>query len=283
MANDAPVLFERRWQPTASPKGVVVIVHGYAEHSGRYEHVAAYLTGRGYAVEAFDLRGHGKSPGRRAYVRSPDEYLDDVRAALDRARQRYPGLPVFLLGHSMGGGIVTLLVLREPKSVDGVILSAPSIRGRRSVPRIVQALLGLIGRFLPRVRLGKLDSALVSRDPEVVARYDGDPLVYRGGMATGTLRAMVAAGREIARDMERFSLPVLLVHGTEDGLTDPEGSRELFERASTPDKQLKLYTGLFHEIMNEPEQAEVLSDIARWLDAHVAEAGSGVAAAGAAE
>jgi alpha-beta hydrolase superfamily lysophospholipase len=283
VANHAPVLFERRWQPDSPPKGVVVIVHGYAEHSGRYEHVAAVLRGRGFAVEAFDLRGHGKSPGRRAYVRSADEYLDDVNAALTRARERFPRLPLFLLGHSMGGGMVALLVIRDPQAAHGVVLSAPSIRGRRSVPRIVGTILRVIGRLLPRLRLNKLDSALVSRDPDVVARYDSDPLVYRGGMAAGTLRAMVEAGREVTRDMERFALPVLLVHGAEDGLTDPAGSRELFERASTADKQLKLYPGLYHEVMNEPERAEVLSDIARWLDAQVAASAAVVAAADAAE
>jgi alpha-beta hydrolase superfamily lysophospholipase len=287
VTSDGQALFARRWLPDSQPKAVVLIVHGYAEHSGRYDHVGAALVERGYAVEAFDLRGHGKSPGRRAFIRSFDEYLADLDALLADVERRHPGTPVFLLGHSMGGSIVALAVIRQshvaaasqdvvaeafqPRldGVTGVILSGPGIRARRSAPRIVVALFRLIGRFLPRLRLGKLAAGDVSRDPDVVACYDSDPLVYRGGMPAGTLVAMIDAGRETNDHLESFALPLLIVHGAEDALTDPEGSRLLVERASTIDKQLKIYPGLYHEVLNEPEREQVLDDILSWLDAHV--------------
>ena len=278
VTSDGQRLLTRRWLPGSEAKAVVLIVHGYAEHSGRYGHVGATLVERGYAVEAFDLRGHGRSPGRRAFVRSFDEYLADLEAALADVQQRHVDKPLFLLGHSMGGAIVALFVIREqdvaeafqPRThgINGVVLSGPGIRGRGSAPRPVVWLFRLIGKLLPRIRLGKLDAGTVSRDPDVVARYENDPLVYRGGMAAGTLVAMIKAGREINDHLDRFALPLLIVHGADDALTDPEGSRLLYEGATTDDKQLKLYAGLYHEVLNEPEKQQVLDDIVRWLDAH---------------
>ena len=199
-------------------------------------------------------------------------------------QRRQPGLPLFLLGHSMGGAIVPLYDIRQqaragelaagaflpgPREIAGVILTGPAIRGRRSAPRPVLWIFRIIGRFLPKLRLTKLAAGDVSRDPDIVALYDADPLNYRRGMPAGTLVAMINAGREIHDNMERFSLPIFIAHGSEDALTDPEGSRELFERATTDDKELEIYPGLFHEVLNEPEKDQVLSDIDRWLSAHV--------------
>lgn len=270
VADDGLRFFERWWSPAGAPKAAIAIVHGYAEHSGRYDYAGRFLAERGYAVDAFDLRGHGHSAGARVLVRSNGEYLADLDVFLARTGERHPEAPLFLLGHSMGGAIVTLAVLRGLKGVAGVVLSGPSLRARQATPRLVQELLLLVARLAPGLRLGKLDAADVSRDPEVVARYDSDPLVYRGRMPLGTLAAMVRAGREITRRMEEFSLPVLLMHGSADNLTHPDGSRELYERASAADKTLKLYDGLYHEILNEPEKDQVLADLAAWLDSRVA-------------
>jgi acylglycerol lipase len=267
-SSDGVELFEQHWLPEGRATGVVLLVHGYAEHSERYVHVAQFLTDRGYAFEAYDLRGHGQSEGSRVFVRSVDEHLADLQNVLSRVRERYPGLPLFLLGHSMGGAIVALFVIRTKPDVRGVVLSGPALTSKRKTPRFVQRLFLIIGRLFPKVHLGKLPSADVSRDPEVVKAYDADPLVYRNGMPAGTLAAMIRAGREIHASMEDFSAPaLLLLHGEADNLTDPAGSRELFERASTVDKQLKIYEGLYHEIFNEPERNQVLADLVAWLDA----------------
>lgn len=263
-AADGLMLFERHWLPDGDPRADLVIVHGYAEHSGRYEHVGTLLAGRGYAVHAFDLRGHGESGGRRVFVRSVDEYLGDLDAFL--GRNRCAGRPLFLLGHSMGGTIVTLEVVTRQPAVDGLILSGPALTASGTSP-IMARIVQIIARFLPGLRLRQLDATAVSRDPAVVTAYEADPLVDRGKMYAGTAAAMMRAMRTIDHDVSRIRLPLLVMHGTEDRLADPQGSRSLHERASSPDKTLRLYAGLHHEIFNEPEQNEVLGDLVAWLDA----------------
>jgi len=260
-------LFEQRWLPAAALRASVVLVHGYAEHSSRYDHVGRWLVERGYAVHAFDLRGHGKSEGERVLVRSFAQHLDDLDAFVARARERTPGVPLFVLGHSMGGTIVALRGVTRRADADGVMLSGAvlTMRGRRT--RLMTAVLALVGRIFPSLPLRKLDAGTVSRDPAVVAAYDADPLVFRGKMPAGTLSAMVRAVRAIEKRMEEAQGPLLIMHGTEDLLADPEGSRELYRRAPSGDKTLEMYEGLYHEILNEPEQGQVLADIARWLDA----------------
>lgn len=259
-------IFEQWWRPEAPPRGVVAICHGFAEHSGRYAGVASYLNARGYAVEALDLRGHGRSDGARVYVRSFNEYLQDVSRFLDNVRQRNPGQPVFLLGHSMGGGVAALFVLARQPALSGVVLSGPALQlagGPQPFHR--RAIFAAMGLF-PRLRLPALPAPAVSRDPEVVRRYEEDPLVYRGGPTVGLAKAGGRASARISRDMERFELPLLIVHGTQDKLVATAGSEELHGRAESPDKTLKLYNGLYHEVLNEPERLDVLGDIAAWLD-----------------
>ncbi len=265
-AADGRLLFEQRWLPDGETRAQVAIVHGYAEHSGRYAHVGDALAQRGYAVHALDLRGHGRSDGDRAIVRSFDEYLADVRAFIALVRERAARRPLFLLGHSMGGTIATLALIVDHAQLDGVLLSG-GVLTSSGTPRIVGAIVGLLGRLFPRLPLIKLKAAHVSRDPEVVRRYEGDPLVYRGRIRAGLAAAMGRAVRRIERDASSITLPLLIMHGTEDQLASPEGSRVLHERIASADKTLKLYAGLHHEILNEPEQDQVIADIADWLDA----------------
>lgn len=265
---DGHELFERRWRP-AQPKAAVAIVHGLAEHSGRYEHVAQRLVAAGYATYALDLRGHGRSDGRRVFVRSADEHVHDVKRFLERVREREAGRPMFVLGHSMGGLIVTLMLTADAPDLRGAVLSGAALRSTRRSARLLQGLVRLLGRLLPRLPLARLDSADVSRDPAVVQRYDDDPLVFSGRMPAATARALILAGREIAPEMESITLPILILHGSEDALVDPESSRQLYERVSSRDKALKVYEGLYHEILNEPEQDQVMADIVAWLDERV--------------
>jgi len=263
---DGRQLFERSWLPDGDPKASVVIVHGYAEHSGRYHHVAERLAGSGYAVYAFDLQGHGRSEGRRAFVRSLDEHVADLRAFLDRVSKRAPHLPLFLLGHSMGGTVVALLLVSDGQGLRGAVLSAGGLTVQTGVvARIVQGLLAILARLAPHLPLGRLDSGDVSRDPAVVSAYDRDPRVYRGRMPAGTASALIRGIRRIRAAAENISVPLLVMHGSADSLTDPEGSRLLHGRAASQDKTLVLYDGLYHEIFNEPEREGVLDDVVRWL------------------
>lgn len=262
---DGLELFERSWRP-AEPKATVAIIHGFAEHSGRYDHVGERLAQAGYAVYALDLRGHGRSQGRPVYIRSIDEHIGDVERFLERVREREPGRPLFVIGHSMGGLIVALMLTNGEHELRGAVLSGAALRATRSSSRLLERVLRFLGRLFPRLPLPRIESADVSRDPAVVERYDTDPLVFRGSVPAGTARAMIHAARAVVRDMESITLPILILHGSADGLVHPDGSRELHERVSSTDKALKVYEGLYHEIMNEPEQELVLSDIVAWLD-----------------
>ena len=259
-------LFEQWWRPEEKPKATVIIVHGYAEHSTRYTHVAEHLVNNGYAIETFDLRGHGQSEGKRAFVRSFDEYLGDLEQFLERVRQRRKAKNTFLLGHSMGGAIVTLFAITRKPDIKGLILSGPALKISDDISPLLVRLSSIIGTFLPRLPTIKLDSSGISRDPEVVRRYDNDPLVYRGGIPARTGAEITGATKVIQAQMESISLPLLILHGADDRLADPEGSKSLYQRAQSKDKNLKLYEGFYHEVMNEPEKEMVLGDIVEWTD-----------------
>ncbi len=259
-------LFERSWLPDGSPKAAVLIVHGYAEHSGRYQHVAERLVDNGYAVHAFDLGGHGRSDGRRAFVRSLDEHVADLRSFVARVHQQDPRLPLFLLGHSMGGTVVAMFLASGEPPLRGAILSGAGLKLRGGPARLVETLLSILGKLAPKLPLGRLRSEEISRDPAVVSSYDDDPLVYRGRMPAGTAAALIRAVRTVVPRMNRIAVPLLLLHGTGDKLTEPDGSRELYQRANSRDKTLKLYEGFYHEVLNEPEKEQVLNDVVQWLN-----------------
>lgn len=253
-------IYEQRWAPVQGARAVLAICHGYAEHSGRYVDVAGYLVERGYVVEALDLRGHGRSSGERVTVQSFSEFWDDLDVFLGRVRGRNPGVPLFLLGHSMGGGVVTSYLLARKPALDGVLLSGAAMLGPRPAPPPE----GEAARRAP------LPATAISRDPAVVAAYEGDPLVYRGAPNPRAGAASAEAYALVQSKMEAIELPLLIMHGTADLLVPYEGSEVLFRRASSMDKTLKLYPGLYHEILNEPERLQVLADVAAWLDAHTA-------------
>ena len=221
------------------------------EHSGRYRHVAEYLTQHEYAVRTFDLRGHGKSGGKRGYTPSFDHFLDDLEIFLNRVREWQSDTPQFLLGHSMGGGIVALYVISRAPKLTGVLLSGAALKESEDLPPMLIRISGLLGKLLPKLATIKIDSNYVSSDPQVVENYKSDPLNYTGGVIARTGAELIRALREIQSAMESFSLPVLILHGTFDRLTDPEGSVQLYNRAASTDKELKLYNGFYHEILND--------------------------------
>jgi len=269
-AGDGLKLFERWWTPSSEARGVVVIVHGYAEQSGRYLHVGQYLCKHGFAAGAFDLRGHGRSEGKRVRVKSFDDHLMDLDTFLARARQRFPGKTLFLLGHSMGGAVVTLYTItRQPKDIRGVVLSGAMLKLGDDISPATAKLVSLLAKIAPGLPTVKLDGTSVSRDPEVVRRYDSDPLNFRGGTPAHTAAEFARTMQRIKDGMPEFRLPVVIMYGTADRLVDPEGSKQLYERASSTDKTMKPYEGFYHEIMNEPEKEQVLCDIMTWLETHL--------------
>jgi len=263
---DGLKLYEQRWLPEHCPRAVVALVHGVNEHSGRYAELAGVLGQHGYTLWAMDLRGHGRSEGPRAWVRCFDDYLADLDVFLERVRSKAPCERLFLLGHSMGGAIATLYAITRQPRLDGLILSAPAlVIGGRVFP-VLRRLAGLVSRLWPRLRLVRLGCRFISRDPAVVERFRNDPLVYHGRFPVRTGAEILRACARIGRQMERVRLPLLILHGTGDVVTDAEGSRRLYQRADSPDKTLHLYPGLYHEVLSEPEKDRVRADLLRWLE-----------------
>ena len=266
-SRDGRTLFRRSWLPADSPRAAIAIVHGYAEHSGRYAWTGEQLANAGFAVHAYDLRGHGQSDGTPVLVRSFKEHLDDLDSFLGLLRREHPGTHLFLLGHSMGGLIATLYCAVRPRELAGLVTSGPAIA---PPPRALKAMTGvvrLVAAFRPGAGVLKLPAAGVSRDAAVVAAYERDRLVFHGKMPAGSLAAFGRAIARVHKDMHTISLPLLALHGTADRLTSPAGSQALYDGVQSRDRTLKLYQGLAHEVLNEPERGDVVADLREWLEA----------------
>jgi len=266
---DGAALAVTRWLPSGDPRAVVLLAHGYAEHAGRYGHVAARLTAAGYAVYAVDHWGHGKSDGAMGYVPRFALYVQGMAALIERVREAWPGKPRLLLGHSMGGLIATLLLIEHQRDFAVAALSGPAILTPAPPSRLTIWLSRFLSRYVPRAGVMKLDPAGVSRDPAVVAAYLADPFVHGGKMSARLAAEMFDAMARAREGAGAITLPLLLQHGAEDRLTAPEGSRFLFDHVASVDKRLEIYPGLFHEIYNEPERDAVLDDLIGWFDGHV--------------
>lgn len=263
-------LFEQWWLPGEGHKALVMIVHGLAEHSGRYDFAARYLCRHGYAVGAFDLLGHGKSSGKRAFIPAFNQFLDSVDLFLARAREKANGKPLFLFGHSMGGGItIKYLIERTPK-INGALVSGSLVMVGESVSPMMIKIANILGALAPNLPTMQLDGSTVSRLPEVVEHYDRDPLNFRGKLPARTAAELNRATQSIQANLSNINLPILIMHGTEDKLVNPAGSKMVYEKISSKDKTLKLYEGLYHEILNEPEKEQVLDDMIAWMEAHMA-------------
>lgn len=257
------------WHPEGDPRAVLLIVHGYAEHSGRYRHVAEHFVGLGYAVYALDHRGHGQSDGLRADVKRFEDYLTDLKTFLDIVKEREPGCQIFLIGHSMGGAIVTLFAAHHGDDFDGLITSGAGVKVESGVSPLLISLSKIVAALAPRLPTVPLDVEAVSRDPAVVARYRSDPLNYLGKVRARMGVQLLRAAELIAPELPNIALPALILHGTADRLADPAGSQMIYDQVRSTDKTLKFYDGLYHEIFNEPEREQVFADMAAWLEAHV--------------
>jgi acylglycerol lipase len=262
-------IFWRSWAPDGGPaRAMIVLVHGLGEHSGRYDHVVARLVDAGYAVHAVDHRGHGRSDGPRAFIEDMDNAVADIDTLIDRAVAAQPGVPVFMLGHSMGGLIALRYALAHQDRLAGLVLSA-ALAQLDAVPKPLE----LVGRALsviaPRAPLIAIDPELVSRDPAVVAAYRSDPLVHHGKIPARTAAQLADAVARFPSTVGAITVPTLILYGTADGLAPPAGSVMLGERIGAQDKTITAYDGLFHEILNEPEREAVLEDIVGWLGARV--------------
>ncbi|TDH56752.1 alpha/beta hydrolase [Mycobacterium eburneum] len=257
------------WTPDTTPRAVVVLSHGFGEHARRYDHVAQRFGAAGLVTYALDHRGHGRSGGKRVRVNDMSEYTGDFRTLVGIAAHEHPGLPRIVLGHSMGGAIVFAYGVDYPEDYQLMVLSGPAVAAQSQVPPPLVVAAKVLGVIAPGLPVQQLDSSAVSRDPQVVAAYDTDPLVHHGKVPAGVARALVLVGEAMPRRAAAVTAPLLVVHGGEDRLIPVEGSRRLVACAVSTEAQLKIYPGLYHEVFNEPERDQVLDDVVSWLDARL--------------
>jgi alpha-beta hydrolase superfamily lysophospholipase len=261
------MIFMRSWRPEGQALGVVVISHGFNSHSGYYLWVAEQLLAAGLAVYALDYRGRGKSDGERYYVEKFSEYQSDLDMTVKIAKAREPGLKIFLLGHSAGGVIACNWTLDNQSAIAGLICE--SFAYQVPAPDFALAVLKGLSHIAPHAHVLNLPKKEFSRDPKVVQALIDDPLLANEVQPTKTVAEMVRADERLKRDFPLFKLPLLIIHGTRDAVTRPEGSKEFFERASSADKTLKLYEGYFHDPLSDVGKEVVMNDIRAWIAARL--------------
>jgi len=253
--------------PCPAPRARVVLVHGYAEHMGRYAHVIEALNGAGFEVHAFDLRGHGRSEGVRGHVLRFQDYLDDLDLFLAELPQAT--LPRFLLGHSLGGLVSLRYVLDRPDAFVALAVSSPYLHIATDVPFLKEAVANAASHLAPTLLTkSPIEAKALSHDPAIVEAYIADPLIFKTFNARWFFEAREAQ-EEVLKRAGEIRLPVLMLIGSADPIAQPGRSKEVFERLGSADKTLKVYDGFFHEVLNEVGKERVVRDLAEWLGERV--------------
>jgi acylglycerol lipase len=262
-------IYYQAWLPKGDVKAMLLIVHGLGEHSGRYMNVVNHFVPLGYAVYGFDHIGHGRSEGEREIVERFADYTDTLAIYCELVKGWQTGKPIFLFGHSMGGLIATYYLLDHQADFRGTVISAPTVEVGDNVSPVTVFMGKVLSVLAPGVGVLQLDANGISRDPEVVAAYVNDPLVFHGRTPARLAAELLKAMRRVAAEADKITLPLIIVQSSEDKLVDPGGARMLHDRVGSSDKTVKIYQGLYHEVFNEPERAQVLKDVEAWLAAHV--------------
>lgn len=264
-ATDGERLFRRAWMPP-TPRRTLAIVHGFAEHSGRYDHVGAWFAARECAVHAYDQRGHGRSEGERGHVESFSRLLDDLETFLDVVRREHPEQALFVLGHSMGGLVTASLLAERKPDLAGAIISGPPLALPPGTSRLRLRAARALRRFAPlwKLRTG-IRATELSRDPEVVKAYETDPLVFAHATTTFAAELLDAVARA-SRAAMQVRTPMLLLHGEADRLCPPQATRAFHGQLRGAGHRLRLYPRLRHEILNEPEHEQVFEDVLGWIE-----------------
>ncbi|MGE5422328.1 MAG: lysophospholipase [Ignavibacteriales bacterium] len=262
--NSGIKIFYRSWHPK-TVKACLVVVHGEGDHSARYAHVGEFFSQKDFAVYAMDLRGQGVSGGTRGHVDDFDEYIADVSLVVEKARNEYPNTPLFVLGHSMGGTISALYGISQPGKVQGILLSSPCMGFKMKVNPVKKWFSRVIGKVFPMISFSDgIDPSWVSTNQEVVQKYAADD-VRCGTITAGWYNALESAIVEAMARAGNLSAPCMIMQAGDDLLVEPERSREFYEKIGSEDKDFRLYEGCYHEIVNEPQQEEILQDIWEWI------------------
>jgi len=259
------------WLPESEPKAVLYIVHGLAEHSGRYMHIVNYFVPLGYAVYGHDYFGHGKTEGTRVFVEQFEDITGPLKTYFDRVHSQQPDKPIFLLGHSLGGLISSRYLLDHQSDFAGAILSGPLIRASDHPSPFLLFLLNLVSAIVPKLGVRQLESDAMSTDPKEVEGYVKDPLVHSGKVTAGISVAMFSAIKYVTSHASQITLPLLIVQGGADATVDPAGAQLLHDTVGSSDKTITIYEGYYHEVFNEtePRRNQVFNDMQIWLESHI--------------
>jgi alpha-beta hydrolase superfamily lysophospholipase len=259
-------IFYQCWLPEDEVKAVLLVVHGLAEHSGRYMNLVNHFVPAGYNVYGLDHPGHGRSAGQRVYVNRFEDYTDTLGIFTQFVLQENPDKPLILIGHSMGGLISALYLIEHQKDFEAAVLSGPLIKTTDNAPPLLAFIGRLLSILMPRAGLVQLEADGVSRDPAVVEAYNKDPLVFTGKITARLGSELLNAVQRINAEASRITLPLLILQGSADRLVHPSGAQILYDKVGSAQKELKMYDGFFHEVFNEPEHEQVMKDIEKWME-----------------
>ncbi|WP_425448499.1 alpha/beta hydrolase [Dethiothermospora halolimnae] len=250
-------------------KAVVVIVHGFAEHLGRYDYVKNKLNEFGYGVYRFDNRSHGKSGGERGHIEDYNNFIEDANLVVDMAKKENTDVPIFMLGHSMGGFITSSYGIRYGEKLDGQVLTDAATMKTPQVTGIKGPLFKLLSKIIPKKRIENPLSHLICHDRKVVKDYEEDPLNLNDATIKFFVEFMVNGVGWLNENMPSYSCPCLILHGGDDKIVDKRASENFYKTIASNDKEIKIYDGLYHEILNEDIKDDILEDIHKWLERHI--------------
>ncbi len=258
-------IFYQTWKIQSQSQWIAIFVHGQGEHSGRYAEIAEYFTEKNVAVYALDHVGHGKSAGKRGCIMRFSDYTDDLNILVDIAKQAAPELPIVLVGHSLGGLIAADYATQYPEKQNLVVLSSPLFKLKLEVPAVKRIVGNLLSNVLPKLTLGnEIDPAVLSTDPENAIRYTEDPLVH-DKVSTRWFTEMTSRMNFIHENTKLLKNPILIMHGGDDSVLDPDGSKQIHEKIQVADKKLKIWEGMYHEIFNETQRTSVFDYAYEWI------------------
>ncbi len=262
-------VYYQYWLPEGEPKAILLVVHGLAEHSGRYMNVVNHLVPSGYVVYGIDHIGHGKSDGTRIYVDRFQDYTKTLKNYFDMIREWQPKKPIFLIGHSMGGLISAEYLLEHQDELSGAVLSGPSIKVPDNISKAMIFAGKMLSIIMPKAGLVQLDAEGVSRDPAVIDAYVNDPLVCTGKVTARLGAELLKTMQRVTKQATKIKLPIMIVQGSADKLVDPSGAQLFYNLVGSRDKTINIYNGFYHEVFNEPEHEQVLNDVKTWIEAHL--------------
>ena len=264
--DDGLNLYAKEWKPEGQARAVVALVHGLGEHIGRYDHVAEAFGKAGIAMVGFDQRGHGRSDGIRGYEKSYDTIFGDITHDIQNAHERYPGLPVFLYGHSLGGNLVLTYTLKMKPELRGVIATSPGLATAEPLPAAMMAMTKILYRLGPSLKIKNgLDLDGLSHDPEVAKKYIADPLVHPY-ISPRLALDMLNAGDYCVEHAAEFPLPLLLMQGTADRLVNPKRTKDFAAAAPLSKITYKEWPDHYHELHNEPDKDVVIQTMIDWMN-----------------